>query len=56
MITVLTVHDAVACIVKEAEVEEAMAYVIECMKWVPQWAEGLPLNCEAGYGRNYGEC
>jgi DNA polymerase I-like protein with 3'-5' exonuclease and polymerase domains len=53
---VLTVHDAVACIAKEEEAGEAMAYVEECMKWVPDWATGLPLNCEAGYGKNYGEC
>lgn len=53
---VLTVHDAVACIAKEEEAEEAMAYVMECMKWVPDWAQGLPLNCEAGYGKSYGDC
>lgn len=53
---VLTVHDAVACIVKEEEVEEAMQYVTECMRWTPDWAEGLPVNCEAGFGRSYGEC
>ena len=53
---VLTVHDAIACIVKEEEADEAQAYVEECMRWVPAWAEGLPVNCEAGYGRSYGEC
>ena len=53
---VLTVHDAIACIAPEEEAEEAMAYVMECMKWVPDWAEGLPLNCEAGYGKSYGDC
>jgi len=53
---VLTVHDAVACVAPEAEVEEAMAYVMECMRFVPEWAQGIPLNCEAGYGRSYGDC
>jgi DNA polymerase len=53
---VLTVHDAVACIAKEEEAQEAIAYVTECMQWVPDWAAGLPLNCEAGFGKNYGEC
>ena len=53
---VLTVHDAVACIVPEAEVEEAMQYVMECMRWTPDWATGLPVNCEAGFGKSYGEC
>ena len=53
---VLTVHDAVACIAKEEEAEEAQAYVEECMRWTPAWAEGLPVNCDSGYGKNYGEC
>lgn len=53
---VLTVHDAVACIAPKDEVEEAMAYVMECMQWTPDWAKGLPVNCEAGYGQSYGDC
>jgi len=53
---VLTVHDAVACIAPKDEVEEAMAYVMECMKWTPDWAKGLPVSCEAGYGQSYGDC
>jgi DNA polymerase I-like protein with 3'-5' exonuclease and polymerase domains len=53
---VLTVHDAVACIAPKEEVEEAMAYVMECMQWTPDWAKGLPVNCEAGYGQSYGDC
>lgn len=53
---VMTVHDAVACIAREDEAEEAMAYVMECMRHVPAWAEGIPLNCEAGYGKSYGDC
>ena len=51
---VLTVHDAIACVAPEEETEAAVAYVEECMRWVPEWAQGLPLNCEAGYGKNYG--
>jgi DNA polymerase len=53
---VMTVHDAIACIAPEAEAQEAMAYVMECMRWTPKWAEGLPLNCEAGFSRRYGDC
>ena len=53
---VLTVHDAVACIAPKQEAEEAMAYVMECMRFVPSWAEGIPLNCEAGMGESYGDC
>ena len=53
---VLTVHDAIACIAPEQEADEAMAYVMECMSWTPDWAKGLPVACEAGYGRSYGDC
>ena len=53
---VLTVHDAVACVVRDAEVEEAKLYVEECMRWTPAWATGLPLNCESGVGKSYGDC
>jgi len=53
---VLTVHDAVAIIAPKGEVGEALAYVENCMRWVPTWADGLPLNCESGVGANYGEC
>ena len=53
---VLTVHDAVACIAPQEEAEKAKAYVEECMRWVPAWALGLPVNCESGVGKSYGEC
>ena len=53
---VLTVHDAVACVAPKEEAQEAMAYVMECMQFVPSWAEGIPLNCEAGIGESYGDC
>jgi DNA polymerase len=53
---VLTVHDAIACVVPDAEVEEAKQYVEECMRWTPTWAKGLPVNCESGVGKSYGEC
>ena len=53
---VLTVHDAIACVAPEQEADEAMAYVMECMSWTPDWAEGLPVACKAGYGKSYGDC
>lgn len=53
---VLTVHDAVACIAPEAEADEAQRYVEECMRWRPEWAATLPLNCESGVGKSYGDC
>lgn len=53
---VLTVHDAIACIVPKEQIQEAVAYVEECMRWTPDWATGLPLNCESGYAESYGDC
>ena len=53
---VLTVHDAVACIAPEAQAQEAKRYIEECMSWRPDWAKTLPLNCESGMGKSYGEC
>lgn len=52
----LTVHDAVVVVVEEDELEEALAYVIECMNTRPSWAPGLPITCEAKYGLSYGAC
>ena len=51
---VMTVHDAVTCIAREEEVQEAAAYVTECMKWKPDWCQDLPLDCETEYGKSYG--
>ena len=53
---VLTVHDAIAVCVRDAEAEDAQKYVESCMRWVPEWATGLPLNCESGMGKSYGDC
>lgn len=53
---VLTVHDAIACVVKEDEVDTAVEYIESCMRRAPAWAEGLPLNCEYGVGKSYGDC
>jgi DNA polymerase len=53
---VLTVHDAIAVCVRECDAEDAQKYVEECMRWVPEWAKGLPVNCESGSGKSYGDC
>jgi len=52
----LTVHDSVICCVRDEEVDEAAAYVAECMRWTPDWAAGLPLTGDVDTGKNYGEC
>jgi DNA polymerase len=53
---VLTVHDAIAVCVRDCDVEDAQQYVEDCMRWVPEWATGLPVNCESGKGKSYGDC
>jgi DNA polymerase I-like protein with 3'-5' exonuclease and polymerase domains len=53
---VLTVHDSIVCCVRDEEVDEAQAFVEECMRWTPEWASGLPINCESGTGKSYGDC
>jgi DNA polymerase I-like protein with 3'-5' exonuclease and polymerase domains len=52
----LTVHDAVMAVVPEDETKSAMLYIDECMKWRPKWAQELPLACELGVGKSYGDC
>ena len=53
---VLTVHDAIACVVPQDEADEARAYIEQCMRTSPSWAKNLPLNCESGMAQNYGDC
>jgi DNA polymerase len=53
---VMTVHDAIACVVPTAQVETAKEYVEMCMRTRPSWGMELPLNCEAGCGESYGDC
>ena len=52
----LTVHDAVVCVVPEAEIDEAMRFIIDIMSTPPEWAKGLPVACEAHHGASYGDC
>lgn len=51
----LTVHDSIIALAREGERDEARAYVESCMRWIPSWADGLPINCESKWGYNYGE-
>ena len=52
----LTVHDAVMAVVPEQEVKDGLLYINECMRWRPSWADTLPLACELGIGKSYGDC
>lgn len=61
----LTVHDAAVVTVPREEIDEATAYIRECMSTPPEWARPkdggrvwmrLPVTCEVKYGDSYGEC
>jgi DNA polymerase len=53
---VLTVHDAVVNVIPEAEIDDAMQYIIGTMSTPPDWATTLPVACEAHFGDSYGDC
>jgi len=53
---VLTVHDSIVCCVPDEDVAQAQIDVEKFMRWVPDWADGLPIDCEAGIGKSYGDC
>ena len=53
---VLTVHDAVVCVAKKDDADKAKDFIMEVMSKPPEWAEGLPVACEANYGESYGDC
>lgn len=53
---VLTVHDAVACVVPQSEANEAREFIEDCMRTPPKWAPDIPLNCESGMAQTYGDC
>jgi DNA polymerase len=53
---VLTVHDAAVVVVPEHDIEDALAFIVQVMSTPPAWAKGLPVACEAKYGRSYGDC
>jgi DNA polymerase len=53
---VMTVHDSIVCCVSDRIQKEAREYIETCMRTVPDWCAGLPLDCESGIGRSYGSC
>ena len=36
--------------------EQAQQFIETCMRAVPSWCEGMPLDCESGVGKTYGSC
>lgn len=52
---VMMTHDEVVYLAEEDEAEEAYNFGLSCMRKVPDWCEGLPINADGGFGNNYGE-
>ena len=52
----LTVHDSLVCVIQEDEAQQAQEFIEGVMRTSPKWAAGLPLDCESGIGKSYGEC
>lgn len=49
------VHDEVVVVVPDKDVAIVKEAMEDIMSTAPSWAPGLPLACEAGVGKNYGE-
>ena len=51
----LTVHDAAVVVADEDDVDDAIEFVTSVMSKAPDWAQGLPVACEAKVGVTYGD-
>ena len=52
---VMTVHDEIVCCVSEEDAEEAAQFIGGVMSVAPGWCKDLPVACEVGISRSYGE-
>ena len=52
---VLTVHDECCIVTEDSMVQEAYDFCIQTMSTAPKWADGIPISCEGGYGKRYGD-
>lgn len=53
---VLTVHDAIVCVAKTDDTDNAMKIIMDIMSTPPSWGQDLPIACEAKHGESYGDC
>jgi DNA polymerase len=49
------VHDEVVIICSDEYIEAAKQVITDIMSTPPKWAADLPVSCEAGHGKNYGD-
>ena len=48
-LVVMSTHDEVVCLARKEEADEALKFVLDELRRVPAWCEGLPLEAEGGY-------
>lgn len=53
---VLNTHDEWGIVIPEQELEIAKEYMMWCMRQVPEWAKGLPVDCKGDSAKHYGDC
>lgn len=49
------VHDEIVIICSDEFIEAAKQVITNIMSTPPKWAADLPVSCEAGHGKNYGD-
>jgi len=49
------VHDEVVIICSDEFIDAAKQVITDIMSTPPKWAADLPVSCEAGHGKNYGD-
>jgi len=50
----LTVHDSLLCVVQVSHLDESVELIEQEMRCTPEWARGLPLDCESKILKTYG--
>ena len=49
----VNIHDSLGVFAPEDEAEECLAFMQQCMRQLPPWAEGLPIDCEGEIGEDF---
>ena len=49
----INIHDSLGVLAPEDEAEECLAFMQQCMRQLPPWAEGLPIDCEGEIGEDF---
>ena len=49
----INIHDSLGVLAPKDEAEECLAFMQQCMRQLPPWAEDLPIDCEAEIGDDF---